>query len=251
MNESDVITSSKLASYPGVKYGMSTRKGGASPEPLGMNLSFRVGDERKNVEENRRRFFDVLGFDPDRLALPRQCHSANIKIADSPAEFESTDALITTSAGLPLVITVADCLPVVLYDPGKSVLAHIHAGWRGTAQRIVGKCVRMMSEQFGVSPGSLIAFLGPSAGVCCYEVGPDVAGQFSPAHQQNRSGRTYLDLKTANESQLLECGLAQANIEISEWCTICNPGIFHSYRREGERSGRMMAAVSIVDKKGS
>ena len=251
MNETDMITSAKLAAFPSLKYGMSTRRGGVSPEPLGMNLSFRVGDERKSVEENRRRFFGALGFDPHRLAIPHQCHSANVQIVDSPGDFEFTDALITTSVGLPLVITVADCLPVVLYDPEKSVLAHIHAGWRGTTQRIVGKSVRIMSEQFGVSPGSLIAFVGPSAGVCCYEVGHDVAGLFSPAHLRDRDDRTFLDLKGANESQLLECGVAQSNIEVSKWCTTCNPEIFHSYRRERERSGRMMAAVSIVNKKGS
>jgi polyphenol oxidase len=251
MSDTDMITSAKLAALPGLTYGMSTRKGGVSPEPLGMNLSFRVGDEHKNVEENRRRFFGALGLDARDAAIPRQCHSANIQIVTSPGEFESTDALITTTVGLPLVITVADCLSIVLYDPEKSVLAHVHAGWRGTMQQIVSKCVRTMSERLDVSPKTIVAFLGPSAGVCCYEVGSEVSVLFSAAHLQDRDGRTYLNLKSANLSQLLECGVTRSNVEVSEWCTICNPGIFHSYRRDRDRSGRMMAAASLLIQKGS
>ncbi len=245
----DLITSGKLSAFPNVRYGTDTRRGGASPEPFGMNLSYRVGDERTYVEENRRQFFGALGFNPDHLAIPHQCHSDEVKIVTGPGEFESTDALITRSVGLPLVVAVADCLPVVLYDPVTSVLAHVHAGWRGATQRIVAKSVQVMVEHFGVSPRTLIAFLGPSAGVCCYEVGPDVAALFAPAYREDRGNRMFLDLKRVNVSQLFESGVNRSNIEVSAWCTICNPEIFHSYRRDHDRSGRMMAAVSIVEKR--
>lgn len=225
---------------------MSTRQGGTSPEPLGMNLSFRVGDDRNRVEENRRRFFGALGFDLQHLAIPFQCHSSHIQSVNLPGEYESCDGLVTTAQNVPLVITVADCLPIVLFDPKAAVLGHVHAGWRGSASVIVRKAVTMMKNEFGASPEVMVAYLGPSAGVCCYEVGREVAEAFSPDHLDVRNNRTYLNLKKANMDQLLACGLRSENIEISDSCTICTPELFHSYRRDRDRSGRMMAVVSIV-----
>jgi len=198
------------------------------------------------VEENRRRFFGSLGVDPQRLAVPHQCHSDNILFVTHPGEYDSCDGLLTIAPNLPLVITVADCLPVVLFDSGKGVLGHVHAGWRGTAASIVRKAVTMMSNDFGSSPGTMVAYLGPSAGVCCYEVGEEVADRFLPSQLETRDGKLFLDLKKANMDQLLECGLQLRNIEVSTFCTICTPELFHSYRRNRDKSGRMMAVVNIV-----
>jgi polyphenol oxidase len=145
------------------------------------------------------------------------------------------------------VITVADCLPVVLFDPKAAVLGHVHAGWRGSASGIVRKAVTMMQSEFGASPDAMTAYLGPSAGVCCYEVGREVADAFLLEQLEVRNGRTYLNLKKANLDQLLECGLRPENIEISALCTICSPQLFHSYRRDREKSGRMMAVVSMAE----
>lgn len=229
---------------------MSTRQGGTSPEPLGMNLSFRVGDKPERVGENRRRFFGALGFDPQRVAIPLQCHSSHIQSVNLPGEYDSCDGLVTTTKNLPLVITVADCLPIVLFDPRAAVLGHVHAGWRGSAGAIVRKAVTMMMDEFGASPTTMVAYLGPSAGVCCYEVGREVADAFLPDKLDIRNGRIYLNLKKANTDQLLECGLRSENIEVSDSCTICSPELFHSYRRDREKSGRMMAVVSIVGNEG-
>lgn len=225
---------------------MSTRQGGVSPEPLGMNLSFRVGDDQKNVEENRRRFFEALGLDPHRLAVPRQCHSDSIQIVSGPGEYESCDGLITDTADLPLVVSVADCLPVVLFEPAKDVLAHVHAGWRGSARKIVEKTIVIMVREFGVSPVSMVAFLGPSAGVCCYKVGGEVAEAFPANALERRESEIFLNLKKANVHQLLACGLRRDNIEVSNWCTICTPDLFHSFRRDSNRSGRMMSVAMIM-----
>lgn len=225
---------------------MSTRQGGVSPEPLGMNLSFRVGDDRNHVEENRRRFFGALGFDPQHVAIPHQCHSSNVQSVNLPGEYDSCDGLVTATRNLPLVITVADCLPVVLFDPEAAVLGHVHAGWRGSARGIVSEAVALMKNKFGASPDSMVAYLGPSAGVCCYEVGQDVAEAFLPDQLEIRKERMYLNLKKVNKDQLLESGLGEENIEISSSCTICTPELFHSYRRDRNKSGRMMAVVSIV-----
>jgi polyphenol oxidase len=226
---------------------MSTRLGGVSPEPFGMNLSLRVGDDQKNVGENRAIFFGSLGFDHRSIVYPHQSHSDNIQVVAQPGEFESCDGTITASTNLPLVVTIADCVPVALFEPTKGVVGLVHAGWRGTAQSIVSKAIEIMRERFGTSPVDLVAFLGPSAGGCCYEVGPEVAEAFSEIHLEHRGKAMFLDLKRANVDQLLGSGLNPQNIEVSEFCTICNPSLFHSHRRDKERSGRMMAAIVLKE----
>ena len=226
---------------------MSTRVGGVSPEPLGMNLSFKVGDDPANVVENRKRFIGSLGFVESETAIPHQCHSSNVHIVFKPGEYEACDGLVTQTRGLPLIVTVADCLPVVLYDSAKSVLGLVHAGWRGTAQGIVAETVDIMVKQCGSSTSGMVAYFGPSAGVCCYEVGWDVAEAFSLDQVEQREDRLYLDLKKANRDQLLSTGLSEENIEISAYCTICTPQLFHSHRRDRNKSGRMMAAATLLD----
>lgn len=247
MSRSRIISSELLSRFHTLRFGMSTRQGGASPEPLGMNLSFRVGDERHQVEENRRRFFGALGFNPKELAIPVQCHSSHILSVNLPGEYDACDGLVTTAMNLPLVITVADCLPIVLFDPKAAVLGHVHAGWRGSADGIVRKAVTMMKNDYQASPETMVAYLGPSAGVCCYEVGREVADAFAPDQIDTRGGKMFLNLKKANLDQLLACGLRAENIEISSLCTICSPDLLHSYRRDQDKSGRMMAVVSMID----
>jgi polyphenol oxidase len=250
MSHPHIISSSILSQFPRIRYGLSTRLGGSSPEPLGMNLSFRVGDDRSNVEENRRRFFGALGFEPEWAAIPHQCHSDRILCVTKPGEYEACDGLVTATPELPLVITVADCLPVALFDPSAGVVAHVHAGWRGSSAAIVRKAIGLMRQEFGADPALMVAYLGASAGVCCYEVGSEVAEMFAPEHSEERGGKHYRNLKKANVDQLLECGVKRGHIEVSDSCTICNAELFHSYRRDRERSGRMMGLISILTERG-
>jgi len=230
---------------------MSTRHGGVSPDPLGMNLSFRVKDDPVNVAENRRRLFTALGMGLTSAAIPVQCHSDHIEVVSEPGDYESSDALLTNTVNLSLVVTVADCMAVVLFDPVRKVLATVHAGWRGTAAAIVRKSLVCMGERFGVSPDDVVAYLSPSAGPCCYEIGAEVAEVFGSSYVENRDERLYLDLRKANADQLRAGGLAESNIEISSRCTICNPDLFHSFRRDGDRSGRMMAVAWLTDRRRS
>jgi YfiH family protein len=245
MSELRLITSDYLSRFPRVGFGMSTRLGGVSPEPFGMNLSLRVGDDRKNVEENCSIFFRSLGLEHHGIALPHQSHSDNIQVVTQAGEFESCDGTITGSTNLPLVVTIADCVPIALFEPTKQIIGLVHAGWRGTARTIVSKAIEIMKESFGASPAEIVAFLGPSAGGCCYEVGPEVAEAFSEIHLEHRGKAMFLDLKRANVDQLLGSGLNPQNIEASEFCTICNPSLFHSHRRDKDRSGRMMAVIVL------
>jgi YfiH family protein len=242
-----IIDSALLKRYDGIRFGMSTRRGGISPEPLGMNLSFRVGDDPANVAENRRRLFTALGMDLSRIAVPFQCHSDLIKVVSKPGEYESCDALVTEALDLPLAVSVADCMAIVIYDPVQRVMAIAHAGWRGTAKTIVTKALALMKENYSVSAKEVVAYLSPSAGQCCYEVGPEVAEKFENEYVVERDQRLYLDLRKANTDQLLAAGLLKGNIEISQRCTVCNPELFHSFRRDGQRAGRMMAVACLVE----
>jgi len=247
MNDLRLITSERLSKFPSVRFAMSTRVGGVSPEPLGMNLSYVVRDDPTNVAENRNRLFGSLGFTESGCAVPQQCHSSNVQIVSEPGKYEACDGLITQVLGLPLVVTVADCLPIVLFEPVKRVIGLVHAGWRGTSQGIAAEAVGLMVSDMGGVASEMVAYLGPSAGACCYEVGGELAELFSLDEIQQRNDRLYLDLKKSNVDQLLGCGMKEENIEVSPFCTICHPQLFHSYRRDKTLSGRMMAVVSLID----
>jgi YfiH family protein len=242
-----LITSEKLSRVKEVRFGLSTRNGGVSPEPYGMNTSLRVGDEAENVRANRRRILGFLGIDGAQLAAPLQCHSNVVRAVAQPGEYPACDGLTTDRISLALVISVADCLPIVLYDARHRAVSLVHAGWRGTSGQIVQSAVRVMAHEFQTDAAELTVYLGPSAGVCCYEVGSEVAERFPAACVEERARRLYLDLKGANLQQLLDVGAERKNVEVSPHCTICEPDQFHSYRRDREESGRMMAVVSLIN----
>ena len=196
--------------------------------------------------ENRKEFFASLGFDASSVVRGEQVHGDNIEVANSALTFPETDGLLTRSRNLLLLISVADCVPVLLFDRRLKVAAAVHSGWKGTVKNIAGKAVELMSNELNSSPDDVVAFIGPSAGACCYEVGEDVAQYFSldVLERTARPGKSRLDLKSAIASQLTEKGLPKGNIELSRYCSICNPN-FHSFRRDGESSGRMLAAIAI------
>ncbi len=229
-----------------VRAAMSTRQGGVSAEPFGMNLSFRVGDNPETVAENRRRFLEHFGAGPGQLAVPVQVHGTTIRRADGGGEYPACDALMTDRVGLVLGVTVADCVPILLADPVSHVIAAAHAGWRGTAAGIARAVVRAMEGESGISPRRLLAFVGPAAGACCYAVGPEVADLFTPEVVNRRDGGLFVDLKSSNAAQLAASGVLPGSIEIHPLCTITERHLLHSFRRDGSRSGRMMAAISLL-----
>ena len=231
--------------YPFLVCALSTRLGGVSSGSFGMNLSYAVGDDPEAVTLNRKRFFGSLGIGIEDLVLQHQVHGDNVRPVIAPGAWPETDGLCTASPGLFLCVTVADCVPVFLVDPAIRAIGVVHAGWRGSAARIAAKGVRVMTEDLGANPSDMIAYIGPSAAVCCYSVGGDVASRF-PASCVVREGDSYrVDLKQANREQLMEAGLGPETIEVDNSCTICNAGLYHSHRREGVLSGRMMGVIGM------
>ncbi len=232
----------------GVCAAVSTRIGGVSREPLGMNTSFKVGDLEDHVRANRERFFEAAGVPEGRIATAGQVHGAEVVAVDRPGHHPDCDALVTAARGLWLGISIADCVPILLYDPEHGAVGAVHSGWRGTRENIIGKCITRMNEWYSTRPEALLAYVGPAAGGCCYEVGEEVACHFpGDVLTATGGGKFRLDLILRNRNLLTASGVPPERVEVADRCTIHEPATFHSYRRDGEGSGRMMALIGIVE----
>jgi YfiH family protein len=234
-----------VTSLYGVRAAVSTRVGGVSTPPLDLNLSFNVGDDALHVKKNRELFFGSLGIGVDALALPQQVHGNTVRRVDRPGLYPACDALVSNVPGVYLGVTVADCIPLLIFDAAKRAVSAVHVGWRGSLARVASKALETLAAEYSSRPEDVFAFLGPSAGVCCYEVGEKIARRFDSSDFQTRNGRIFLDLKSVTRRHLSAFGIPEAHIEFSAQCTICSPSVFHSFRREREKSGRMMGVVGL------
>ena len=271
-----ILQVTALAKLPWLIHGFSTKPGGVSNHDgeKVLNLGFTEWDSRGYVMENRRRFQSALDASDLKLISLKQIHSDVIHLFEAaPAEPCNGDASITSRPGLLLGVQTADCVPILLVDPKKRVVAAVHAGWRGTLQRIVVKAIGQMQMHYKSNPADVLAAIGPSIGGCCYEVGTEVATQFlsqfaeapewfdefgtgdepnpiqwlnmmPPGHQPPPKN-VLLDLRKANRAQLLGAGLLAPNIFVSDLCTACRPDLLFSYREEGAASGRLMSVIGI------
>ncbi len=229
-----------------VFHGFSTRRGGVSDSPYhSLNLGYRTQDNPDQVSENRKWFFRALNFPEERVAVPQQVHGDRVVRITGPGKYSNADGLVTDTPGIGLVVQVADCLPIYLYDPYQRAVGLVHAGWRGSALRISAKAVKAMDHGFGTSPQDLRVFLGPSVGPCCYEVGSEVAQHFSAKYVSGKR----LDLWQSNMDQLVDAGVRPERIVMSRLCTVCHPEWFFSHRASRGRTGRMMAVLGIREKK--
>lgn len=229
-----------------VRSGMSTKIGKESNTEFEMNLSYNVGDDPMRVGRNRKIFFEQVGISEHDLAIPLQCHSNNVLKVDTQGEYRESDALITNTTHVALVVTVADCVPILLFDPINKVIGAVHAGWRGTVGLVVKRAVEKMKTEYRTDSAQMLAYIGPSAGVCCYEVGGEVAVMFGNKVVPYDNKKIFIDLKKENTHQLQQQGVLESNIEVSTSCTICEKELFHSYRRDGRNSGRMMAVICMI-----
>ena len=204
------------------------------------------GTGENDRARNRREFLLLLGFDESSVVRGEQIHGDNIRFVEAPGNYPDTDSLVTKTKNLVLAISVADCVPILIADKKSQTIAAIHAGWRGTAKRIAVKAIDFMVNELRCDPKNIFAFIGPSAGVCCYEVGEVVAKRFRDGEVMKSSNpeKFLLDLKAANFSQLVGHGVPKGNIEVSKYCTIHDTK-FHSYRRDGTASGRMLAVIGM------
>jgi polyphenol oxidase len=280
----EILRADTLSAVPWLVHGFSTRSGGVSTCYGGksLNLGITEQDRSVNVERNRELFVKVIGAvnpngDPWPLAQVKQIHSAIIHRVDAePKRVLAGDGIITKAPGILLAIKTADCVPVLLADVKRRGVGAFHAGWRGTAARVVEKGVGEMRRQFGSRPGDLRAAIGPCIRKCCYSVGDEVRAevesQFTYADElfeevfdsnaihirypmlflnQRAPGHgdmgpeIHLDLVAANQHQLKDAGVSEEHISVVDGCTACNTKRFFSHRSDFGKAGRMMSVIGI------
>lgn len=226
--------------WPWLEMWVTTRLGGTSPEPFAsLNLGAATGDAPQHVEANRARVRTSLQLEHLTLHRLRQVHGDRVLRAGIATEPEA-DGLWTDTPGEVLVVGVADCVPVFLWDAAGRRLALVHAGWRGTAAGIVARGIERLVSS-GAAVTDVHVALGPSIGPCCYEVGPEVVAALPGAVRPTQTGRTHLDLRDANRSQALALGVPAPQIFATPPCTACDPTHFFSHRKLGPRTGRHWA----------
>lgn len=226
----------------------STRHGGVSRQPFAsLNLGLFTPDDPDAVEENRHRFFAGLDLDPSRIASSRQVHGNEVLVAFAPGRYEGYDAVVTDRRDLFLTVTVADCTPILLFDPVRQAVGAVHAGWRGTTLQIVAKALLTMHKTFGSRMADCHAYIGTCIDADSYEVDADVADHLPPPFKQwdDERGKFLVDLKAANRHQLLAAGLPPEQIEVSPFSTFLDNEDYFSHRKEKGQTGRMLALIGM------
>ena len=191
----------------------------------------------------------------------KQVHGTDALVVDRPVtgadRFEGGwDALVTDQPGVTVVVRTADCVPVLIYDRRRKAVAAVHAGWRGTLAGIVPKTIQLMTQRFALDTADLRVSVGPSAGVCCYEVDHAVLQPLRSSRHDwpsllydDRGAKARLDLKGLVRRQAAESGIPPEQITVVNVCTICHPALFYSYRREGRVNGTMLNGITLVSRR--
>ena len=255
-----------LQYYPlgeGVTAFSSTRQGGYSEGRYGeFNINRYCGDSEEAIKRNREALCQLLNIEDCRLLMPHQVHLAEIAVVDREMLSLSTkeiqerldgiDALMTNEAGVCIGVSTADCIPVLLYDPIRRASCAIHAGWRGTVQRIAEKAVGRMTETYGTNPKDIIAQIGPGIHLESFEVGEEVYEAFEkagfPMEQiSKRYEKWHIDLPECNRLQLVAAGIPEAQIAVSPVCTFQQSDTFFSARRLSIHSGRIFTGILLQE----
>jgi len=250
------LTSGLLA-RDGFRHGFFTRLGGVSQPPWdSLNFQFSTGDDAGAVSENLRRAAQILGVEPTRLYYLSQVHGTVSQLLDGTKDRDEVvhlvgDITLSRVAGVGCGIRTADCVPILVGDRTTGAVAAIHSGWRGTLAGAAQAGIRALRKLIGAE-GDLIAAIGPHIERCCFEVGPDVAEELAGASRLGRAvvieregARPHVDLRRIVRAQLEAEGLDDARIDDVPGCTVCDRERFHSYRRDGDRSGRLLSAIVV------
>ena len=251
-----------------VVHAISTRLSGVSKSPFdSLNLALHVGDRAADVLINRKYFAASLDLRAEDIVTPNQVHGDRVARVDQSHRgrgafdyddcIQQTDALITDTPNLPLMLCFADCVPIMFVDPTHRAVGIAHAGWKGTVAKIAAKTLEAMTREFHTEPSECLIAIGPSIGACCYDVGENVQSacrENFPNHDElliERDGKIYFDLQQANTIALLDAGVPLENIDVARECTCCKSGWYFSFRAARKKSfaetGRIAALISIRD----
>lgn len=249
-----------------VKHGFSTRLGGVSSGMWStMNLSFTRGDDERCVRENFRRIAEAIGIPEQSIVCSDQTHTVNVRRVTRgdcgngltrEKSFFDVDGMITDEPGVALATFYADCVPLYFVDVKRKAIGLSHSGWRGTVNRMGARTVEAMEREFGTDPKDLVAAIGPSICMDCYEVSSDVADQFvrdfpEKIHDtillDKKNGKYQLNLWEANRFVLEDAGIPRERISMPQLCTCCNPEFLFSHRASGGRRGNLGAFLMLED----
>lgn len=249
-------------SYSNIFSFSTTRHGGYSEGSYAsFNCNDYCGDELMVVEKNKQYLREMLPNNPE-LIIPHQVHKTVVGIIDNAflkcneaarkEQLEGVDALVSDCKGICLCISTADCIPVLCYDTRKQVIAAIHAGWRGTVERIVEKTLQVMTKEYGTDAADVKTIIGPGISLESFEVGDEVYSAFESAGLNmnciaKKFDKWHIDLWKANKLQLIESGVANENIELAGICTYKNYKDFFSARRLGIKSGRILSGIMLKE----
>lgn len=234
-----------------INQGVTTRRGGVSPAPFdSLNVRYGIGDTDANVEMNRKVIADLFEIWPTQIYSANQTHSDNIFVVskdENPGltgqgEIDDTDAIICAERGVALMIQVADCQGIIIFDPAQKVIAAIHAGWKGLLKNIVPKTIKKMEAIFGCRAADMIAGISPSLGPCCSEF-IDREYDFPQKYRDFFLANHRVDLWGICENQLLASGMARSRIENMRVCTSCHSDQYFSYRQNHE-TGRFGVIIA-------
>lgn len=257
-----------LSAYTEVVHGVFARVGGVSKAPFAsLNASLAVEDDREAVIANRELLCQSLSVPYSSLTMTKQVHGTVVttisdphlapsSLAGQPGEqhdaLPTADAMITSLRGRTLMMTFADCVPLLFYDPVNHAVGIAHGGWRGTVDKIVERTVEALIGEFNSSPSTLVAAIGPSIGPCCYEVGEQVITAVRASFPnpeglllQGPNGSFHFDLWEANRRQMLGVGVPPSQIEVASICTADHTVAFFSHRAERGRTGRFAVAIGL------
>jgi YfiH family protein len=244
---------SQWQNYSGLLHGFMGRRGGKSAgRYAGLNVSYRVGDDNQVVSQNVCDMKLAIGIHDGKVVTMRQQHGDNIiEVTDKKIkEAGEADGMVTAESGVYLGALTADCVPLLFIAPKQKLAAAVHAGWRGTLAGIAEKTVRLFKSQYDVAASELEVALGPSIGVCCYEVKDDVAGplmkkwgRLTTPSIAVKDGKSYINLSRLNRDILREAGVPGKQLFQVGPCTRCAAADYFSYRREGGETGRQISVI--------
>ncbi len=244
----------------------TTREGGVSRGSFAsLNTGNFSDDSPLNIHENRQRIARMLYTPVENFIIPHQTHGnrvlaidtdfLNLTQTEAVEALYGVDAVVTNQRGVFLCVTTADCVPILLYDKGRGAIAAIHAGWKGTAGRIVENCLREMERNYGTSARDLIVGMGPAISQPHYEVGGELVKAFQEAgfdlsdravsYREPCSGKWHIDLTEINRRELIRLGVPESQVEISGLCTFEREDLFFSARRQTIHSGRMLTGIKL------
>jgi polyphenol oxidase len=255
----EYFESSFLSGCDFLTHAFCTRLGGTSEDDYAsLNISFREGDLESKVLQNWNRLAMAFAIPLENFLTLNQVHGDDIFVIKPFGDYLSADvalnydAIVTTRDNLAICIKTADCVPVFIVDRAKKIIAAVHAGWKSTALEISAKVIRLLYDKYGSSPRDILTAIGPSIGQCCFEVDEATANAFLKQKDHEaflfageRLNKWIVDLPESNRRQIINCGIPEENIDVSNLCTSCRQDLFFSHRGSGGITGRQLNFMMI------